>query len=438
MSGNEMYHSVTLDKDKCTGCINCIKRCPTGAIRVRNGKAKIIKERCIDCGECIRVCPNHAKKAIVDSLDMLKNYKYNIALPAPSLYAQFKKQTDVNVILTALIKIGFDDVFEVAKAADVVTEATKILMATSDLPRPVISSACPAVVKLIRIRFPNLIENIIPLHAPMEVAAMLARKRAMEKTGLSNDEIGVFFISPCPAKATVAKSITDDKMRIDGILSMKEVYVKILNVLSKIDKPMDLSDSSKYGIRWAMGGGEIHSLSKVADQYSTFAVDGIFNVLKILEQLEDDQLKGIDFVEINACYEGCIGGALTVENAYLSKAYLKNVYENKNAEDVIEVDIEDIMLKDELDYIPVLKLSDDMLEAMEMLDKIDSVQSELPGIDCGSCGAPSCRALAEDVVRGFTETDDCIFKIRENVRNLINQMLSIESHLPPPLRKPEE
>ena len=71
MSGNEMYHSVTLDKDKCTGCINCIKRCPTEAIRVRNGKAKIIKERCIDCGECIRVCPNHAKKAIVDSLDML-------------------------------------------------------------------------------------------------------------------------------------------------------------------------------------------------------------------------------------------------------------------------------------------------------------------------------------------------------------------------------
>ena len=55
-------HSVMLDKELCMGCINCIKRCPTEAIRVRDGKAHILKERCIDCGECIRICPHHAKK----------------------------------------------------------------------------------------------------------------------------------------------------------------------------------------------------------------------------------------------------------------------------------------------------------------------------------------------------------------------------------------
>ena len=38
-----------LDRDKCKGCTNCIKHCPTEAIRVRNGKAQIIAERCIDC-----------------------------------------------------------------------------------------------------------------------------------------------------------------------------------------------------------------------------------------------------------------------------------------------------------------------------------------------------------------------------------------------------
>ena len=56
---NTYFHSVRLDEEKCMGCTNCIKRCPTQAIRVRSGKAHIISERCIDCGECIRVCPHH-------------------------------------------------------------------------------------------------------------------------------------------------------------------------------------------------------------------------------------------------------------------------------------------------------------------------------------------------------------------------------------------
>ena len=80
------FHSVRLDKDKCRGCTNCIKRCPTGAIRIRSGKAKVLKELCIDCGECIRVCPYHAKIAITNSLDNLKKFKYNRMLDySPSI-----------------------------------------------------------------------------------------------------------------------------------------------------------------------------------------------------------------------------------------------------------------------------------------------------------------------------------------------------------------
>ena len=77
---DKYVHSVRLDTDKCLGCMNCIKRCPTEAIRVRKGKAKMIHERCIDCGECIRVCPHHAKYAERESLTNIVNYKYRIAL----------------------------------------------------------------------------------------------------------------------------------------------------------------------------------------------------------------------------------------------------------------------------------------------------------------------------------------------------------------------
>ena len=119
------YHSVTLDVDKCVGCTNCIKRCPTEAIRVREGKAIITPERCIDCGVCIRVCPHHAKKAKFDHLEMLNRFTYNIALPAPSLYGQFRHLDHIDLILTALKRLGFDDIFEVSKAAELVSDATR-------------------------------------------------------------------------------------------------------------------------------------------------------------------------------------------------------------------------------------------------------------------------------------------------------------------------
>ena len=130
------YHSVTLDTEKCKGCTNCIQRCPTEAIRVRGGKAKIIKDRCIDCGECIRVCSSRAKRAVTDSFSALEGFEYNIALPAPTLYGQFGSNITTDKVLTGLLEIGFDDVFEVARAAEYVSYITRKLLADGELPQP--------------------------------------------------------------------------------------------------------------------------------------------------------------------------------------------------------------------------------------------------------------------------------------------------------------
>ena len=146
-----VFHSVSLDKQKCLGCMNCIKRCPTQAIRVRHGKATIISERCIDGGECIRICPHHAKTAKSDRIEDIQKFKYKIALPAPSLYGQFNNLDDINYILTALTELGFDKVFEVAKGAEIISDATRKLLKNGNLKKPIISSACPAVCRLIRI-----------------------------------------------------------------------------------------------------------------------------------------------------------------------------------------------------------------------------------------------------------------------------------------------
>ena len=143
MESNKFFHSVYLDEDLCQGCVNCIKRCPTEAIRVWDGKAHILKQFCIDCGECVRICSHHAKRIRRDSLDVLSQYEYTVALPPPSLYAQFNNLEDVNILLTALLYLGFDDVYEVPAAAEMVSAAARAYVSEHREDWPYISTACP-------------------------------------------------------------------------------------------------------------------------------------------------------------------------------------------------------------------------------------------------------------------------------------------------------
>ena len=105
----------------------------------------------------------------------MDNFKYKVALPAPSFYGQFKTIRDVNVILTAFLKFGFDEVFEVALAAQSVSEYTKNILpgAHAHLRGPLISSACPVIVKLICVRYPGLLDNVLKTITPVELAALL-------------------------------------------------------------------------------------------------------------------------------------------------------------------------------------------------------------------------------------------------------------------------
>ncbi len=426
------YHSVTLDDSKCKGCTNCIKKCPTEAIRVRKGKARITNERCIDCGECIRVCPYHAKKAITDKMEALGGYQYKIALPAPTLYGQFPSRYDRKAILGALKAQGFDEVFEVARGAEIVTEAVKKILMKRDCPKPLISSACPAVVRFIQVRFPALIDNLVKIDSPMEVSAMLARKRAAEQTGIRKDDIGVFFISPCAAKATSVKTSYERySSNVNGVLSMADIYLGIVRDMESKKYDKVLIQAGIEGLRWAGSGGE--SLSLQAESY--LSVDGIHNVAKILEDIENEKLGDIEFVEALSCTGGCLGGPLTVENGFVAAARLRKHLEQsrymERAEKRMDYSEVDLVWQKKIEHKPVLKLDENLQEALRKMGELESINDKLPGLDCGACGAPSCRALAEDIVRGKSHETDCIFKLREKVRDLAIQMMELEGKMPP-------
>lgn len=409
---NTYKHSVFLDVDKCTGCTTCIRHCPTEAIRIRDGHAVINSERCIDCGQCIKICPHKAKKANSNKLEDLYNFKYRIALPAPTLYGQFEGLEDVDYVLQGLLDIGFDDVFEVASAAELVSAYTRLYMKTEGITKPVISSACPVVVRLIALRFPSLRDNIMPMLPPMEIAAMLAREQAKEKhPELKDEEIGVCFISPCPAKTSyVNNGFGEYKSRVDMVVSISDIYFMLLNVMQREKTPTPVSKSGMIGIGWASSGGEATAI--LNDKY--LAADGIENVIHVLDQIENGAIPQLEFIELNACTGGCVGGVMAMENPFVAKARLRTlrrylpVSQNFIPEGENTYIPETYFFETLPTYTPITRLSDSFAESMRMMADIQNLKAILPGIDCGSCGAPTCRAFSEDVIRKEATLDSCV------------------------------
>ncbi len=407
-------HSVLLDDSKCTGCTTCLKHCPTEAIRIRNGRAEINPKRCIDCGECIRVCPHKAKKAVCSKLSDMQRFKWKIALPAPTLYGQFDNLDDVDYVLNGLLKIGFDDVFEVSKAAEIVTAYTRTYLKLNSIKKPAISSACPVVTRLISLRFPSLSDHIIHMLPPMEVAARMAKEKALrEHPEFSCDDIGVCFISPCPAKVSYVKNgFASYKSQVDEVISISDVYFPLISKMKKDEEINSLSDSGRIGIGWARTGGEATAIFN--DDY--LAADGIDNVIHVLDQIENGNIPQLEFIELNACTGGCVGGVLSIQNPFIAKARLQTlrrympISKNQLSKEECEYIPDNFLFEDLPEYMPISRLSDSIAKSMRMLTDIHNFVETLPGTDCGSCGAPTCRAYAEDVIKGVACTDECPIK----------------------------
>lgn len=408
---NTYEHSVSLDVSRCTGCTMCLKRCPTEAIRIKDGHAIINPDRCIDCGVCIRYCPNNAKKATYSKLDAVMKYKWKIALPAPTLYGQFDELDDIDYVLQGLLDIGFDDVVEVAQAAELVSAYTRLYLKNESVIKPIISSACPVVLRLISLRYPMLKEHIMQMLPPMEIAARMARDKAkQEHPELSDEDICVCFISPCPAKVSYVKNgFGEYKSEVDEVLSISDIYFNLINVMRRGRTPTPISHSGMIGIGWATSGGECSAIFN--DKY--LAADGIENVNRVLDQLENGNISTLEFIELNACPGGCVGGVMALENPFVAKARLQTlrrylpVSQNYLSEDEKEYIPEHYFFENMPTYRPIQRLSENFAESLRMMSDIQKLRDVLPGIDCGACGAPTCRAFAEDVIRGNVKRDGC-------------------------------
>ena len=135
-------------------------------------------------------------------------------------------------------------------------------------------------------------------------------------------------------------------------------------------------------------------------------------------------MPNLEFIELNACTGGCVGGVLTMENPFIAKARLQTLRRylpiSQNFHEGREFIPEDTFFEDVPEYTPMNRLADNIGESMRMMAKMQSIRETLPGTDCGACGAPNCRALAEDIVRGECKEDACvIMKIKNSKEGVI-------------------
>jgi Na+-translocating ferredoxin:NAD+ oxidoreductase RNF subunit RnfB len=422
------YHSLTFDTSRCTGCLICLRGCPTQAVRIREGGARLLVDRCIDCGACIRLCAEGAVRPLTSSLADLTQFEYTIAIPSPALYTQFEPGVSPGVIHEALRRCGFDDVASLSWSCGAITRAIEFVLAERRNGHPFVTGFCPTVVRLIQVNYPELIDHILPVIAPREVAAREAKRRVTQKTRLAADRIGAVYITPCSAKMV---SIIDhpglDRSYIDSVVSIRDLYHLLKPAIREVsDEGVGRREpETAAGMSWAFSTDLPSSLPAE----DTLSVVGLPNVIRMLEDVKKGKLGRYALIEGHACHEGCVGGALTIENQYVARARAIRLRQTLGEDAPMDrADLlrrhqaGEFMLTRPIGAWPGAAPDHDLAGAIARMKQRERIRTYLPGIDCGACGAPTCDAFAEDVASEQAEEHSCIFVRQREIEHIVKNL----------------
>jgi len=368
----EGRHSVQVFPERCRSCFRCLRSCPTQALRVHQGKPQVLDYLCVDCGACQRVCPTGALALAEPHAQLTPAPDVTLVVP-PAALAQFGPGVPPQRVLDELEAMGFAGVLVTAAWEEALRAAVREWAAGGNAPLPVISPVCPAVVNLIETRFPALIPHLAPFLSPLEaIRETTAAKRLV-------------FVVACPCQRSAL---------LAGTLQPDRDIIPLENLRSAVAPR--LAEQPAGAVR------AFTTPQEVDTPPLPLVVSGIHEVAALFELIENAQAPDISVVEPYACHPPGFGSPLLSADPHLA------AYRWRAATPAGDARATAVRRPGDYRPRPGLRLDEDMARAVRKLGRIDRLARSLPGDNCGLCGAPTCAALAEDIVLGRTTQEACV------------------------------
>ena len=418
---SKYFHAIQILEDNCTGCTACVRVCPTEAIRVRDRKASIDPNRCVDCGNCVTACEFHAIIPASDPLDIIKKFKYKVAIISTSFFGQFTEDISYANAKQAVLQLGFDEVAEEAMVTEFMISMIREYIRANRDKRPILSSNCPTVVRLIQVKYPALLPNLFHQEAPMSILTRYLREKITTAMNLKDEELGIFLIVPCVAHVTAVHQPEGVYKHLqDGAFSTGMIYGKVREIIKQVQNNPQPIETYPRGLTWALSGVQAELVD--TDDIRALSVNGIENVMDILSRVEDHYLDQYDYIVLRSCTNGCVGGCLNVENPFVAMSRIKKmikeyIHSETHVEELEELYREGEFAVAPLAPRPIMELDKDIKKAIQKMKKINEFLTMLPGLNCSACGSPTCYALAEDIVLGKATLDDCVVLKRSHPKD---------------------
>ncbi len=386
--------TINYKLSKCENCLKCMKICPSEAITILDNRVRIDDNKCINCGKCIDECSYQGLETKSSTIDEIQNYEYTVACVPSAVYSSCRNELEVEELTQAVLQLGFDEVFEMSGIEASIVDKISVECAKNN-EVGVISSFCPVINRLIETKYPMLLDQLINMDYPSEIAARYIRKKHKNKSNL-----GIFYFCECVSKLLLAKyPYMNMDCEVDHALSLEDVFVKINQnrQLQKTGKKLS-----------ALGLKSCSMLCDFDENDKVLQVDDYEKVIKVLELVEFSQLQRFKYFSCSYCTNGCIGGTLLWGNPFDAKM---------NIEELIKISSDYTLKIDDFDTSfkknAIEEDSISLQEKLKYFKEVNEIASVLPQFDCGACGFVSCRQMAEQIVLKNKKLTDCrIFEYR--------------------------
>lgn len=416
---------ITFDSTKCVACNNCIRVCPSVEANTvehdENGNVRfnINPDKCIRCGACVKIC-NHNARSYEDDTERfwadLKGGQKIIAICAPAVKVSFDGCW--RNVLDILQKNGVEKIYDVSFGADICTWG-HIRYLEQHPKTKLISQPCPAIVNYIKKFCHEALKSLSPVHSPMLCTAVYLKKYLGENTKIA-------ALSPCIAKM--------DEFRETGLVEYNVTFERLGELLKRNGTNFDAlrkvrSNFEFAGMQGSMGavyprpGGLKACLELENPNLNVITSEGTGKVYRDLDLYTSTGDRDLpDVFDVLSCDNGCGSGpAIGMQMSIYRMSGIMNGIEKYNRTKRVKFDrkhrdkqflqfdkqlkLEDFIRKYEPEKIEKITVSEMQIE--DMLTQMHKHTETERNYNCHSCGFPTCRKMAEAIIKGVSAITSC-------------------------------